>query len=332
MIVLERFANPQLLWLLLILVPLIAYYVYRSRQGGATLQVSSTDGLSRISRTPKYYLRHLPFVLRCLTITLLVVALARPQTSESNETSTTEGIDIVMSLDISGSMLARDFTPNRITAAKEITKDFIDSRHNDRIGLVVFAGESFTQSPLTTDKATLITLLSRVKEGMIDDGTAIGNGLATAVNRLRESTAASKVIILLTDGVNNSGQVAPLTAAEIAQAYGIRVYTIGVGTTGTAPYPAYDQFGRIVYRQAKVEIDEEVLTQISDMTGGQYFRATNNDKLEAIYQEINQLEKTKIEVDSQTRWFEKFMPYALVALALLIIELLLRYFYLRRIP
>ena len=332
MITFERLANPQLIWLLLVLVPLIAYYIYRNRQGGATLQVSSTDGLAGISRTPKYYLRHVPFVLRCLAIALLVFALARPQTSQSNESSTAEGIDIMMALDISGSMLARDFKPDRITAAKEITKDFITGRHNDRIGLVVFAGESFTQSPLTTDKATLITLLSRVKEGMIDDGTAIGNGLATAVNRLRESTAASKVIILLTDGVNNSGQVAPLTAAEIAQAFGIRVYTIGVGTTGMAPSPAIDRFGRLIYVQAPVEIDEEVLTRISEMTGGKYFRATDNDKLQAIYGEINELEKTRIEVDSQVRWFEKFMPFALAALALLVIELLLRTFYLRRIP
>ena len=332
MITLERLANPQILWLLFLLVPLIAYYIYRNRQGGATIRVSSTGGLSKISRTPKYYLRHLPFILRCGAVALLIFALARPQTSESNETSTTEGIDIMMALDISGSMLARDFQPNRITAAKEITRDFINGRTNDRIGLVVFAGESFTQSPLTTDKATLITLLSRVKEGMIEDGTAIGNGLATAVNRLRESNADSKVIILLTDGVNNSGQVAPLTAAEIAQAFGIRVYTIGVGTIGTAPYPAIDRFGRMTYVQAQVEIDEEVLTQISDMTGGKYFRATDNSKLQSIYEEINQLEKTKIEVDSQTRWFEKFMPYALAALLLLVIELLLKYFYLRRIP
>jgi Ca-activated chloride channel family protein len=285
-----------------------------------------------LTRTAKYYLRHLPFVLRCAAIALLIVALARPQTSESNETSTAEGIDIMMALDISSSMLARDFRPDRITAAKEITQNFINDRPNDRIGLVVFAGEAFTQSPLTTDKATLITLLSRVREGMIDDGTAIGNGLATAVNRLRESSAASKVIILLTDGVNNSGQVAPLTAAEIAQTFGIRVYTIGIGTTGMAPTPAIDGYGRITYVQAPVEIDEEILTQISEMTGGQYFRATDNDKLRTIYEEINQLEKTQIEVDSQTRWFERFMSFALAALALVVLELLLRYFYFRRIP
>lgn len=328
----EKFANPQLLWLLLVLVPLTGYYIFRARQGGATLQVSSVGGLGRAGHGVKYTLRHLPFVLRCAAIALVILALARPQSSTSNETSTTEGIDIVLSLDISGSMLARDFKPDRITAAKEITRDFIAGRTNDRIGLVVFAGESFTQSPLTTDKATLITLLSRLHSGMIEDGTAIGNGLATAVNRLRESTAASKVIVLLTDGVNNSGQVAPLTAAEIAAAFGIRVYTVGVGTEGMAPYPFYDRFGRITYQPAPVEIDEEVLTRISEMTGGRYFRATDNNKLQGIYQEIDALEKTKIETDSRTEWFEKFMPYALAALVLVVIELLLRYFYLRRIP
>lgn len=328
----ERFANPHLLWLLLLLVPLVAYYVFRSRQGGATLQVSSTQGLRKIARTPKYYLRHLPFVLRCLTVVLLVVALARPQTSQSNETSTTEGIDIMISFDISVSMLARDFKPNRITAAKEITRDFIQGRTNDRVGLAVFAGESYTQSPLTTDKTTLLNLLYKQEVSAVDNGTAIGNGLATAVNRLKESPAKSKVIILLTDGVNNTGQIAPLTAAEIAQVFGIKVYTIGVGTTGRAPYPARDRFGRLTFTEQEVNIDDEALTQIAEMTGGKYYRATDNEKLKAIYGEIDQLERTEIETDSYTRWFERFMPFALAALALLLIELLLRYFYLRRIP
>ena len=328
----ERFANPSLLWLLFVLVPLVAYYVFHSRQGDATLQVSSTDGLARIARTPKYYLRHLPFVLRCMVIALLVVALARPQSSQSNETSTTEGIDIMISFDISISMLARDFQPNRITAAKEITRDFIQRRVNDRVGLVVFAGESYTQSPLTTDKTTLLNLLYRQEVSAIDNGTAIGNGLATAVNRLKESDAKSKVIILLTDGVNNTGQIAPITAAEIAQVFGIKVYTIGVGTTGRAPYPARDRFGRTVFAEQDVKIDDEILTEIAEMTGGKYYRATDNAKLQAIYDEIDQLERTEIETDSYTRWFEKFMVFAWVALALLVIELLLRYFYLRRIP
>ena len=328
----ERFANPSLLWLLLVLAPLIGYYVYRSLQGGASLQVSSTDGLSKISRTAKYYLRHLPFALRCIAVALLIVALARPQTSESNERTTAEGIDIMISLDISASMLARDFNPDRMTAAKEITREFIAGRVSDRVGLVVFAGESYTQSPLTTDKATLMNLLHRQQVSAIDNGTAIGNGLATAVNRLKESTAKSKVIILLTDGINNTGQIAPMTAAEIAQAFGIKVYTIGVGTMGTAPYPAIDQWGRQTFAPQQVQIDDEVLTEISEMTGGKYYRATDNNKLKEIYAEIDQLERTEIEVDSQTRWFEQFMPWALAALALIVIELLLRYFYLRRIP
>ena len=332
MISIEKLANPSLLWLLLVLVPMAAYYVYRTRQGGATLQLSSVKGIERLPRSPRYYLRHVPFVLRCLTVALLIVALARPQTSESNETSTTEGVDIVMSLDISGSMLARDFRPDRITAAKDVAQAFIMERPNDRIGLVVFAGESFTQSPLTTDKATLITLLSRVRSGMIEDGTAIGNGLATAVNRLKESPAKSKVVILLTDGVNNRGQIAPLTAAEIAKTFGIRVYTIGVGTRGMAPTPAIDMWGRLTFVQAEVEIDEDVLTQIAEMTGGKYFRATDNNKLKDIYEEINALEKTRVEVDSQTRYYEKFMPFVLAALLLTVLEVLLRYLYLKRIP
>ncbi len=328
----ERFANPGLLWLLTTLAPLTAYYIYRVRQGGATLRLSDAEGLSAVPRSAKYYLRHLPFLLRCAALSLLIVALARPQTSESNQTVSTEGIDIMISLDISGSMLARDFKPDRIQAAKEVAQNFISERRNDRIGLVVFAGESFTQCPLTTDKATLITLLGQVKTGMVQDGTAIGNGLATAVNRLRESTAESKVIILLTDGVNNMGQVAPLTAAEIAKTFGIRVYTIGVGTRGMAPYPVIDRWGRLTYQNLPVEIDEEMLEEIAAMTGGKYFRATDRDKLEAIYGEINQLEKSRIEVDDHTRWHEDFMAFALAALALLVAEALVRYLYLRQIP
>lgn len=327
-----KFANPELLWLLLILLPMIAYYIFRSMQGGATIQVSGTGGIKRVPRTLKYYLRHLPFALRCCAIALMIMAIARPQSFESDQTSTTEGIDIVIAIDISSSMLARDFKPDRIVAAKEVAKDFIHERANDRIGIVAFAGESFTQSPLTTDKATLITLLSRLETGMVEDGTAIGNGLATAVNRLRDSEAESRVIILLTDGVNNRGQITPLTAAEIAQTFGIRVYTIGIGSMGTAPYPFLDRWGRVTYMDAKVEIDEEILEQISDMTGGKYFRATDNKKLEAIYGEINAMEKSKVEVDSRTVYYEEFLPLLLAALALVVAEILIRYFYIRQIP
>ena len=327
-----RFVNPKLLWLLWVLLPMVVYYIYRSRQGGATLRISTVDGVRNLPKSAKYYLRHLPFVLRCLAVAALIVALARPQSAQSHSNSTTEGIDIVLSLDISGSMLARDFQPDRITAAKEVASHFINDRPNDRIGLVVFAGESFTQSPLTTDKASLLTLLAGVKSGIIEDGTAIGNGLATALNRLRESQAKSKVVILLTDGVNNSGQVAPLTAADIAQSLGIRVYTIGVGSMGTAPYPTVDMWGNISFLPMKVEIDEEVLQQIADKTGGRYFRATDKANLEAIYDEINDLEKTKVEVENFTRYDERFAPFALLALGLLMVEFLLKTLYLRRIP
>ena len=238
----------------------------------------------------------------------------------------------MFALDVSSSNLARDFTPNRIQAAKDVAARFIADRPNDRIGLVVFAGESFTQSPLTTDKATLQTLLGQIQTGMIEDGTAIGNGLATAVNRLKESTAKSRVIILLTDGVNNSGQIAPVTAAEIAQSYGIRVYTIGVGTMGTAPSPAYDMFGRLVYIPQKVEIDEQVLTDIAASTGGEYFRATDNQTLAEVYSRINDLETTKIETSEFTRNTELCGMFMLVALALPVGEFLLRALWLRRIP
>ena len=265
-------------------------------------------------------------------VALLVVALARPQSSQSDSSRTTEGIDIVLSLDISGSMLARDFQPDRISAAKEVAASFIADRPNDRIGLVVFAGESFTQSPLTTDKASLLNILGTVRSGMIDDGTAIGNGLATAVNRLRESQAKSKVVILLTDGVNNSGQIAPLTAADIASTLGIRVYTIGVGSEGQAPYPALDMWGNLSFVPMKVEIDEKILSDIAEKTGGRYFRATDNEKLREIYKEINRLEKSRVEVESQTRYDERFAPFVLGALLLLAAGFAMRRLWFRQIP
>ncbi len=327
-----RFANPHLLWLLLLVPVMIGYYIYRTLQGGATLRISSLDGLKGSPKTFRYWLRHLPFVLRCCTVALLVVALARPQSSESNSHSTTEGIDIVLALDVSASMLARDFDPDRIGAAKEVAAKFIVDRPNDRIGLVIFAGESFTQSPLTTDKKSLLNLLGQVQSGMIADGTAIGTGLATSINRLRESDAKSKVIILLTDGVNNSGQIAPLTAAEIAQKYGIRVYTVGVGSMGTAPYPAVDVWGNISFVPAKVEIDEKILAEIAENTGGEYFRATDNKTLSDIYDKINQLERSKVEIDNFTRYHEQFASFLLAALLLLIVEFFTKFIWLRQIP
>ena len=330
-----HFASPHYLWLLTLLVPMTAYYVWRTLQGGAAIRISSVAGLVRAPKSLRYYLRHLPFVLRAAAFALLVVALARPQRIEQNVHTSSEGIDIVMAIDVSASMLARDFQPDRITAAKQVAGSFIADRYGDRIGLVVFAAEAFTQSPLTTDQSTLQTLLSRVRSGVIDDsGTAIGNGLATAINRLRESDAKSKVIILLTDGVNNRGQIAPLTAAEIARAQGIRVYTIGVGTRGSAPYPAVDIYGQPTGGtvMAPVEIDEKTLGAIAERTGGRYFRATDNAKLKEIYDEINQLEKSKVEVTERVAYHEEFLLWVVAALAALLAEMLLANLVLKRIP
>ena len=330
-----QFASPHYLWLLTLLAPMTAYYVWRTMQGGAAIRISTVAGVLHAPKTVRHYLRHLPFALRAAAFALLVVALARPQDIEQNVRTNTEGIDLVLAIDVSASMLARDFRPDRITAAKEVAGSFVADRYGDRIGLVVFAAEAFTQSPLTTDQSTLQTLLARIRSGLIDDsGTAIGNGLATAINRLRESEAKSKVIILLTDGVNNRGQIAPMTAAEIARAQGIRVYTIGVGTEGTAPYPAVDIYGQPTgdVVMAKVEIDEKTLGAMADLTGGKYFRATDNAKLKAIYDEINQLEKSKVEVTERISYHERFLVWALAALGALLLEFLLSNLVLKRIP
>lgn len=327
-----NFASPYYLWLFAALPALVAYYVWRQLRGGASLRISSVSGVAGAPKTVRYWLRHVPFALRILALALLIVALARPQGIEENARTNTEGIDIVLAIDVSGSMLARDFKPDRITAAKEVAGDFIADRTGDRLGLVVFAGEAFTQSPLTTDQGTLQTLLGRIRSGLIEDGTAIGNGLATAINRLRESEAKSKVIILLTDGVNNRGEIAPLTAAEIAKAQGIRVYTIGVGTQGMAPYPAVDMFGNRTFVQQQVEIDEKTLREIAAQTGGNYFRATDKAKLKAIYDEINRLEKSKIEVFEHITYHELYLDWLLAALVLLAVEFLLTRLVLNRIP
>ena len=327
-----HFASPHYLWLLTLLAPMIAYYVWRTMQGGAAIQISTVEGVARAPKSVRYYLRHLPFALRAAAFGLLVVALARPQQIEQNVRTSSEGIDIMLAIDVSASMLARDFEPDRITAAKEVAGSFISDRYGDRIGLVAFAGEAFTQSPLTTDQGTLQTLLGRLRSGVVEDGTAIGNGLATAINRLRESNAKSKVIILLTDGENNRGEIAPLTAAEIARDQGIRVYTIGVGTRGTAPYPTVDFFGNPTVVQAKVQIDEKILGEIADLTGGRYFRATDNAKLQSIYDEINQLEKSKVEISQYTTYTEEYLRWAAAALALLLVEFLLRTLWLKSLP
>ncbi len=326
------FANPHYLYLLLLLVPLIAWYVFRERKQFPTYQVSSLQAFkkSTVNRW-RIYFRHFLFVLRLLALATLILIIARPQSSHSWETQTTEGIDIVISLDISGSMLAQDFKPDRLEVAKETAIRFISNRPNDRIGLVVFSGESFTQCPLTTDHATLINLISDIKSGMIVDGTAIGNGLATAVSRLKDSEAKSKVIIMLTDGVNNAGEIDPITAAEIARTYGIRIYTVGIGSMGEAPYPVQTPFG-ITYQNMKTEIDEDLLRQISNLTDGRYFRATNKKALTEIYEQIDQLEKTKIEVKEFSRRNEEYLPFALMVFGFVLIEFILRNTIFRTLP
>lgn len=327
-----NFESPYFLWLLLLLLPLTADYVYRALKGGAAIRVSTVAGVERAPRTVRYYLRHLPFVLRMAAVALLIVALARPRSAEHNSRTNSEGIDIVLAVDISTSMLAQDFRPDRLSAAKEVAGTFVADRYGDRIGIVAFAGESYTQSPLTTDQGTLQTMLGRLRCGVIEDGTAIGNGLATAINRLRESDAKSKVVILLTDGENNAGQIAPLMAAEIAREQGIKVYTIGVGTRGTAPYPTTDYFGNPTVVNVKVQIDERMLRQIAETTGGEYFRATDNSKLQAIYDQINRMEKSKVEISEYTTYHEEYLPWALAGLVLLVIEYLVRALVLRRLP
>jgi Ca-activated chloride channel family protein len=318
-----EFANPKLLWLLLLVPLAIVWYILRHKKQEASVRFSDMSGFVKLPKTWKAYLRHLLFALKMAALALLIVALARPQSSSTNSTSNIEGIDIVMAMDVSGSMLARDLKPDRLTAAKNVASDFVKDRPGDRMGLVIFSGETFTQVPLTTDHGVMLNMLAEMKNGLIDDGTAIGDGLATAISRLKDSEAISKVVILLTDGMNNAGSVDPYTAAEMAKLYGIRVYTIGVGTYGTAPYPVQTPFGTQI-QQVKVEIDEKLLTTIANSTGGKYFRANNNQKLDEIYQEIDKLERSKIEVTEFRRLHEEFYPLVAWALALLLLEFLLR--------
>ncbi len=325
------FANPLFLFLLILLIPLILWYLFNHNRITSSLRVSDTESLNKLSGTWKVMMRHLVFYFRILGLACLIVALARPQSSNSMRNVTNEGIDIIIALDISGSMLSLDFSPNRIEAAKDLAIKFISGRPNDRIGLVIFSSESFTQCPLTTDHAVLINLFKDVKSGMIEDGTAIGLGLATAVSRLKDSDSKSKVIILLTDGVNNTGSITPLTAAEIARTFGIRVYTIGIGTQGMAPYPVSTPFG-IQYQNIPVEIDEAVLTKIAEMTNGKYFRATNNQKLQVIYNEIDKLEKSKINVTEYTKRKDEYFWFAIAGLFFIFLELAFRYTIFRSIP
>jgi len=325
------FEYPYLLWLLFVPLLLVGHYVWQELTGRRPhIRVSVDIPWKREGFSPLEIVRHLPFAFRTAALCLIIVALARPRSSSEVEKIDTEGIDIVLAMDVSTSMLARDFQPDRISAAKDIAVEFIAQRPSDRMGIVVFAGESYTQCPLTTDRATLVNLMKEVQTGLIEDGTAIGNGLATAVARIMNSDAPSRVVILLTDGVNNTGEVAPQTAAEIAKTYGIRVYTIGVGANGTAPYPVMTPWG-VDVQNVQVEIDEDLLKGISDATGGRYFRATDNTKLAEIYSEINKMEKARVSVDSFPVYKELFDRYAVAALVLLLLEILVKLL-LRRLP
>lgn len=325
------FANIEYLFLLLLLIPYISWYIMKRRKSGATLQISDARVYATTPKTFRNYLLHVPFGLRIATLTLLILVLARPQTTNSWQNSEVEGIDIMMAIDVSTSMLAEDLKPNRLEAAKEVATTFINGRPNDNIGITLFAGESFTQCPLTIDHAVLLNLIKETRCGLIEDGTAVGMGIANAVTRLKDSKAKSKVIILLTDGTNNRGDISPLTAAEIAKSFGIRVYTIGVGTNGMAPYP-YPVGGTVQYVNMPVEIDEKTLTQIAGTTEGNYFRATSNSKLKEVYAEIDKLEKTKLNVKEYSKRQEEYRWFALAAFCCLLLEILLRHTVLRRIP
>lgn len=325
------FLNPKYLFLLLLLIPLIAWYLIALSKRQASFKLASADAFKTGKSTLRVYMRHLPFLLRIMALALTIIVIARPQSVNSWEESESEGIDIVLALDVSGSMLAQDLQPDRLKAAKRVASEFVTDRKNDNIGLVVFAGESFVQCPLTTDHKVLLNLLNEIEYGIIEDGTAIGLGLASSVNRLKDSESRSRVVILLTDGTNNRGQIAPLTAADMARSYGIRVYTVGVGSKGTAPTPVQTPYG-VRMQNLPVDIDEKTLTEISSITGGKYFRAEDTDALRRVYDDIDEMEKYLISVQNVTHRQELFLPFALAALALILLELLLRKTWLRTIP
>jgi Ca-activated chloride channel family protein len=325
------FAYPGFFWLF-ILLPLIGWwYIKRLPGRQAGIIFSSVSKIKGI-RSWKATFRHVPFILRLLSMACIIIALARPQSRNDEEMVSGEGIDIVLCIDVSGSMLAQDFTPNRMEAAKEVAANFIANRPTDRIGIVIFSGESFTLCPLTTDQAVLQAQVSNIQSGLLEDGTAIGSGLATSVDRLRASQSKSKVAILLTDGENNGGQIPPVTAKELAKATGVRVYTIGVGTEGFAQVPMQTVGGTVIMQREKVNIDEKLLTQIATETGGKYFRAKDNESLRNIYSEIDKLEKSRIEVTALKRYSEKFFPFAIAAVILLLLELLLRFTLFKKFP
>ena len=325
------FEYPKLLWLLVVPGLMVLHYIYLElAQRHPHLRVSTAVPWLVRNTSLASSVRHIPFIFRIIALSLIIVAIARPRSSEVIEKIDAEGIDIVLAMDVSTSMLARDFTPDRISASKDIAIEFIAQRPTDRMGIVVFAGESYTQCPLTTDRSALINMMKEVETGLIDDGTAIGNGLATAIARMKDSDAKSRVVILLTDGVNNSGEMSPQMAVEIARTYGVRVYTIGVGREGMAPYPVMTPWG-VEVRNLEVEIDEDLLKEIADATGGRYFRANDNTKLAEIYDEINKMEKARTTVDSFPVYKELFGTYALLALLALLVELIFNWFVIRRL-
>lgn len=325
------FANIEYLFLLLLLIPYIVRYILKHKKNNATLQMSDTNIYRNIKKSYKIYLLHVPFILRIIVLSLVILILARPQTTNNWQNSEVEGIDIMLAIDVSTSMLAEDLKPNRLEAAKDVAAEFISGRPNDNIGITLFAGESFTQCPLTVDHTVLLNLFQSINSGIVEDGTAVGMGIANAVSRLKDSKAKSKVIILLTDGTNNKGDISPLTAADIAKSFGIRVYTIGVGTNGMASYPLRVA-GTIQYINTPVEIDEKTLTQIAITTNGNYFRATNNTKLKEVYKEIDKLEKTKLNVKQYSKRHEEYQWFALIALLFLLLEFYLRNSILKKIP
>lgn len=325
------FANIEYLFLLLLLVPYIIWYILKRRKTEATLQISDAHVYAHTPRSYKNYLLHIPFVLRVVALIMIILVLARPQSTDSWQNSEIEGIDIMMAIDVSTSMLSEDLKPNRLEAAKVVAAEFVNGRPNDNIGIALFAGESFIQCPLTVDHAVLLNMIKDIKCGLIEDGTAVGVGLANAVARLKDSKAKSKAVILLTDGTNNRGAISPLTAAEIAKSFGIRVYTIGVGSDGMAPTPIQIG-GTIQYRNLKVEIDEQVLTQIANITNGQYYRATSNSKLKEVYEEIDKLEKTKLNVKEYSKRQEEYRIFAFIAFLCVLLEIILRNSILKKIP
>ncbi len=327
-----QLSQPQYLWLFLIYIPLIIWYVLKYRNNHASISMSSTKAFDKIGRTWKVYLRHGLFLLRLLAIGCLIIVLARPQLKDNWRTSSTEGTDIVIALDVSTSMLARDFKPDRLEAAKKVAAKFINGRESDNIGLVIFAGESLTGVPMTVDRTQLLSYLSGVTTEMIEDGTAIGDGIATSLNRLKEGKAKSKSIILLTDGSNNTGVATPQMAAEVAKEMGVKIYAVGIGTNGMADFPRLDMLGRIEYVQLPVVIDEATLQSIAQSTGGKYFRATDNTVLEDIFHEIDALEKTRMDVKHFSHTEDNYMMWAWLALGFFALELLLRYTVLRSIP